>query len=180
MSDAWRVAAFSCFLDILVRVGWEFPLALVSCCARPCRAQQGQAFREQVGPDTPVEHTTLKRLASASAHALRSPPCGPFLGPAGETPSEIGRCSSHTCATLVERLVRRWLCSTIAVPWRAPPFGLCFRARMLAFVCTPCVVPRLSRRGQHMMQKGRRYVSQHSQFVSEMVLCSERRVEDRP
>ena len=120
MSDAGVAAVFCCGPCLVLPVGWEFPPALASCCARPCRAQQGQVFREQVGPDTPVEHTIVERLASASARALRSPPCGPFLGPADWEVFE-----SYTCHTAAET-------------FSSPSLGLCLRACVPVRRCALC------------------------------------------
>jgi len=52
------------------------------------------------GPDTLVDQKDpTGRLALKMAQALRSPPVV-TNDPAGETPSVLRRCSSHTCATL--------------------------------------------------------------------------------
>ena len=130
MSDGGLVVVFCCGFCLLFHVGREFPLALASCCARPCRARQGQAFREQVGPDTPVEHTSLKRLASASARALRSPPFGPFWGPDWEVfESYMCHTVSETCSAKRSWQLR---CPRVLRPWA----WVCARALMRS--CALC------------------------------------------
>ena len=79
-------------------LGLEFPLAFATCRGRHAVHSTSKLFVGMAGQTSP-QSTCHRGVLLQSGACLKIPSLWP-LGPAGETPSEIGRCSSHTCATL--------------------------------------------------------------------------------
>ena len=79
-------------------LGLEFPLAFATWRGRHAVHSKSKLFVGMAGQTSP-QSTCHRGVLLQSCACLKIPSLWPS-GPAGETPSEIGRCSSHTCATL--------------------------------------------------------------------------------